>query len=139
VALDSLGNVYIAEFNRVRKVARDGLITTVAGAEDQGPASDVSAKAARFRNIFALTVDRAGNVYVCDTNNHVIRKISVTGTVVTIAGSGASRYSCSDQFHPGESKPATTVDLISPNGLTLSQTGELYVSNGDCILRLVLR
>jgi streptogramin lyase len=138
VALDSLGNIYIAEFNRVRRIGRDGIITTIAGAEDQGPATDGPAKAARFRNIFAITVDRSGNVYLADTNNHVIRKLA-TGTVTTIAGNGASRYSCSEQFHVGETKAATTVDLMSPNGLAVTSSGELYVSNGDCILRLTPR
>jgi len=139
VAVDSLGNVYIAEFNRIRKVGRDGLITTIAGGEEQGSASDGPAKAARFRNIYALTVDRAGNVFVCDTNNHVVRRISAAGVVATIAGNGASRYSCSGQLHPGESKPAMALDLIAPSGVAISPAGEVYVSNGDCILRLTPR
>jgi len=139
VAADSLGNVYIAEFNRIRKVGRDGLITTIAGGEEQGSASDGPAKAARFRNIYALTVDRAGNVYVCDTNNHVVRKISAAGVVATIAGNGASRYSCSEQLHPGESKPAMALDLRAPSGVAISPGGDVYVSNGDCIVRLTPR
>lgn len=139
VAVDSLGNVYIAEFNRIRKVGRDGIIATIAGGEDQGAASDGPAKAARFRNIYALTVDRAGNVYVCDTNNHVVRRISASGVVATIAGNGASRYSCSEQLHPGESKPAMALDLKVPNGIAISPGGDVFVSNGDCIVRLTPR
>jgi streptogramin lyase len=139
VAVDSVGNVYIAEFNRIRKVGRDGLVTTIAGGEDQGSASDGPAKTARFRSIYALTVDRAGNVYVCDTNNHVVRKISAAGVVATIAGNGASRYSCSEQLHPGESKPAMALDLRAPSGVAISPGGEVFVSNGDCIVRLTPR
>jgi hypothetical protein len=139
VAADSLGNVYIAEFNRIRKVGRDGLINTIAGGEEQGSASDGAAKAARFRNIYALVVDRAGNVYVCDTNNHVVRRISAAGVVATIAGNGASRYSCSEQLRPGESKPAMTMDLRAPSGVAISPGGDVSVSNGDCIVRLTPR
>jgi sugar lactone lactonase YvrE len=139
VAVDAPGNVYIAEFNRIRKVGREGLITTIAGGEEQGSASDGPAKAARFRNVFALTVDRAGNVYACDTNNHVVRRISAAGVIATIAGNGASRYSCSEQLHPGESKPAMALDLRAPGGVAVSSSGEVYVSNGDCIVRLTPR
>jgi hypothetical protein len=51
--------------------------------------------------------------------------------VATIAGNGASRYSCSEQLRPGESKPAMTMDLRAPSGVAISPGGDVSVSNGD--------
>ena len=90
IATDGAGNVYVADSvnMNVRKIAPDGVVTTLAGAAQQNlPGStDGNGSAARFSFPSALTVDSSGNVYVADTGNHTIRKITPTGAVTTVVG-----------------------------------------------------
>jgi sugar lactone lactonase YvrE len=89
VAVDGVGNLYVADsYNQmIRKVTSDGVVTTFAGqTQDQG-ASDGTGGLARFRFPSAVAVDGGGNVYVADTSNHTIRKITSAGVVTTLAGS----------------------------------------------------
>jgi len=81
LALDSAGNVYNADAgnHRIRKIATDGIITTVAG--DGRPAAGASLNTPR-----GVAVDRAGAIYISDTKNNRIRKVSTDGTMATLAG-----------------------------------------------------
>jgi hypothetical protein len=91
VALDAAGNVYICDqgLALVRKVTPDGTISTVAGGVGFGYAGDGGpATSALFNGPRAITVDAAGNIYLADTENFRVRKISTDGTVNTIAGTG---------------------------------------------------
>jgi len=105
VAVDLNGNVYIAEYgNRIRKVAPDGIITTVAGTGDSGFSGDGGpATSATFRRPYSIALDKAGTIYVADRDNHRIRKIS-GGIVTTIAGTGRQGFS-------GDDGPATAATL----------------------------
>ena len=95
VAFDRSGNLYIADSGnqRVRKVATDGTITTIAGTGtagftgDNGPAVN-----ARFNNPSGVVVDSSGNVYVADAANYRIRQIGTNGLVATVAGNGKPGY-----------------------------------------------
>jgi sugar lactone lactonase YvrE len=91
VAVDAMGNVYTTEYvtNLIRKVAPDGTVTTFAGSGASGQA-DSTGTAASFSGPSGVAVDAAGNVYVADTYNNVIRKITPAGAVTTIAGSGSA-------------------------------------------------
>ena len=90
VATDALGNVYVVDQynNQIRKIDPTGMVTTLAGSGVKGSANGNSASASfNFPN--RLTADAAGNVYVADENNNLIRKIDPVGNVTTFAGSGA--------------------------------------------------
>ncbi|MFF1724315.1 NHL domain-containing protein [Streptomyces sviceus] len=125
VAVDSAGTVYFSDFNnhRVRKVATDGKISTVAGtgvagfSGDNGPA--VSAQLNYPREI---AVDSAGAVYIADTNNHRVRKITADGKISTVAGTGAAAFG-------GDDGPATVARLNLPLGVAVDSTGVLYIAD----------
>ncbi len=133
IALDSSGDLYIADTgnNRVRMVTPAGIITTFAGIGgpgyvgaylgDGGPA--VSA-GLYFPS--GLAVDGAGNLYVADTNNHRVRKISLAGIITTIAGNGIAGWS-------GDGGPAVQAQLTGPFGLKLDRAGNLYIADGTSV------
>jgi sugar lactone lactonase YvrE len=126
LAVDSAGNVYIAAQNnsRVRKVT-GGVIATVAGnglqgfSGDNGPATN-----AQLTLPQGVTVDSAGNLYIADTYNSRIRKVS-NGVITTVAGGGAQGL---DGFS-GDNGPATSASLDAPMGLAVDEIGDLYIAD----------
>ncbi len=125
VAVDASGNIYIADNgnHRIRKVSTAGIITTIAGSGlegfsgDGGPATSASL---RFPNYVA--VDRAGNVYVSDTGNNRIRKVSAAGTITTIAGNGVEGFS-------GDGGPGASAALNQPRGIAADSAGNVYIAD----------
>ena len=117
VAVDLNGNVYIAEYgNRIRKVAPDGIITTVAGTGDSGFSGDGGpATSATFRRPYSIALDKAGTIYVADRDNHRIRKIS-GWIVTTIAGTGRQGFS-------GDDGPVTAATLDTLHQLIVHRRG----------------
>ncbi|OGU12706.1 MAG: hypothetical protein A2075_16850 [Geobacteraceae bacterium GWC2_58_44] len=127
VAVDSEGNLYIAETGnyRIRKVtAGTGIITTVAGNGIQGdPGGTGVATATSLNNPRSVAVDSAGNLYIAEYTKHVVRKVAIeTGIITTVAGSGAPGYS-------GDNGPATGASLDYPSGLAVDSAGNLYISD----------
>jgi sugar lactone lactonase YvrE len=111
VALDAAGNVYIADTgnHRIRKVSPDGIINTVAGggySGDWGPATD-----AKLNSPHGVAVDNNGNVYIADTENFRIRKVSSDGIITTVAGNGLFNES-------GDAGPASAAQLNFINNYT---------------------
>jgi sugar lactone lactonase YvrE len=101
------GNLFIADMNnnRVRKVAPNGTISTVAGNGIAGYSGDSdSAAAAQLNNPRGVAVDTSGNLYISDANNNRIRKVATNGIISTVAGSGASSFS-------GMPFPSTSVEV----------------------------
>ncbi|TNE50183.1 MAG: hypothetical protein EP343_09640 [Deltaproteobacteria bacterium] len=121
VAVDSGGNVYVADYNnhRIRKIDTNGQVTTLAGDGTPG-LKDGAGKGAQFRFPRGLAVDVRGNLYVADTDNHAIRKISRDGTVSTLAGDG------SPGFQDGDGQAAR---LNSPWSLVVDAQGAIYVAD----------
>jgi sugar lactone lactonase YvrE len=123
VAVDSQGNLYIPESNRVRIVSNTGIITTFAGtgafgfSGDGGPASK-----AQLANPNSVVVDSGGNLYITDAGNHRIRKVSRDGTITTVAGNGTIGSS-------GDGGPAISAQLNSPCALALDNAGNLYITD----------
>jgi len=125
VAADAAGNVYIADTSnsRIRKVGADGKISTIAGNGTQGYAGDNGAAIdAQLNGPSAIKIDRTDNLYIADTNNHRVRKVSADGKIATIAGNGTQGYS-------GDGGAATDAQLLLPSGFATNPIGELYVTD----------
>jgi sugar lactone lactonase YvrE len=125
VIVDVDHNLYIADGgnNVIRKVATNGIITTVAGNGTEGYSGDGGqATNAELRNPTALAIDSFGNLFIADTGNHSIRKVATDGIITTVAGIGTPGYY-------GDTGPATKAQLTSPEGLTLDATGNLYIAD----------
>ncbi|XID94937.1 S-layer homology domain-containing protein [Paenibacillaceae bacterium WGS1546] len=125
VAIDSSGNLYIADYqnNRIRKVDASGTISTVAGTGIPGYSGDGGqATSATLSNPMGVAVDDSGNLYISDTANGRIRKVDASGTISTVAGTGEYGYS-------GDGGPATSAQLSSPNGVATDSDGNLYIAD----------
>jgi hypothetical protein len=127
VAVDSAGNIYIADYfnNRIRKVtASTGDISTVAGDGTGGYSGDGGeATSAELDNPFAVALDSAGNIYIGDSDNNRIRKVTVsTGIISTVAGDGAAGYS-------GNGGKATSAELNAPGGVAVDSAGNIYIAD----------
>jgi hypothetical protein len=93
IAVDSSGNVYVADFGNdtVRMVTPAGTVTTLAGYAQLSGGSDGTGQNARFNGPAGVGVDSSGNVYVADANNDTIRRVSPAGYVTTIAGQAGAQ------------------------------------------------
>lgn len=136
VAVDGAGDIFIADssHNRIREVvASTGDITTVAGNGSAGydPTEKV-AKSATLTFPSGVAVDGAGNVYIADTDNNVIREVNLTtGSIQTVAGNGTAGFS-------GDTGLATAAELSSPEGVTVDAAGNLYIADtGNNVIRKV--
>jgi hypothetical protein len=125
VCIDSAGNWYISDRSngRIRRVAPNGVITTVLGNGTQGYNGDgFIATAAELNNPEGVAVDAAGNVYVADWLNHRVRKLSTGGVVTTVAGTGTAGFS-------GDGGAATAAQLNGPIGVAVDGSGDLYIAD----------
>ncbi len=126
IAYDTAGNLYIADLNHnvIREVTVAGIITTIAGTGEQGFAGDGgAATSALLDSPAGVAVDAAGNVYIADTHNNRIRKVSA-GTISTIAGTGIASFS-------GDGPSAAVATLNHPTALASDGSGNLYVADTD--------
>ncbi len=137
LALDPMGNLYFADTgnNVIRKVsAFDGTIITVAGTLGLGGYSGDTglASSARLNSPNGLAFDAAGDLYIADAGNHVVRMVAAgSGTILTVAGKGFPAYT-------GDGGAATSANLNSPWGITVSAAGELYIADqGNHVIRKV--
>jgi hypothetical protein len=134
VAADASGNVYIADTsdNAIRKVS-DGVITTFAGSGIYGYSGDNGAAiGAALNQPYDVAADASGNVYIADTLNNVIRKVS-NGVITTFAGNG-----CCYPGETGDNLAATSVALRSPTGVAVDSAGNVYIADlGNNVVRKV--
>jgi uncharacterized protein (TIGR03437 family) len=125
LALDSAGNLFIADTgnNRIRRVSPSGVITTVAGPGknssygEGGPAVDPD-----LRLPTGIALDSEGNLFVSERGSNRVRKISTSGIITTVAGSGNGGYG-------GDGGPAVNALLAAPAGLTVDASGNLYIAD----------
>ena len=134
-ALDPAGNLLIADTlnHRIRRVAPDGIITTVAGSGTSGVSGDEGpATVARLSAPAGIAVDGASVIYIADTGNHRIRQVTPNGIIHTIAGGDTGGFS-------GDGGPARAALLDSPGGLAVDSAGSLYFADtkNDRVRRLV--
>jgi uncharacterized protein (TIGR03437 family) len=126
MVVDGSGNVYFADTvnQRVRKVS-GGAIATVAGNGTAGYAGDGSAAVnAQLNSPVAVTLDSAGNLYIADYNNDVVRKVSPSGVISTFAGNGSVGYS-------GDGGPAQNAQLNGPASVAADASGNIYIADSS--------
>jgi uncharacterized protein (TIGR03437 family) len=134
LALDGAGNLYIADFsnNRIRMVSPGGTITTVAGNGNGGYSGDGGlAVNAQLNTPTGVGLDAAGNLYIADAGNNVIRKVSPAGMISTIAGNGTAGYS-------GDGGPARQAQLINPRAIAVDAVGNILIADGSTVIRQIV-
>lgn len=123
VAVDAAGNIYVADSNNhtIRKITPAGLVSTLAGSAGNSGSADGTGSAARFSYPVGVAVDPAGNIYVADANNYMIRKITSAGVVSTLAGRPVV---------PGSADGTGPGALFKyPIGLAVDGAGNVYVAD----------
>lgn len=123
-ATDGLGDLFIPDLTRVRKVDTAGVITAVAGSTKPGFGGDNGpGTAALLGAAGGVATDGAGNVYIADVTNNRIRKLTVsTGVITTIGGNGMAAFS-------GDGGPATSASFNQPLGVAVDAQGNVYVAD----------
>ena len=131
VAIDSTGNLYVADSanNTIRKITPTGIVTTLTGTAPSAGHADGVRAAASFDSPFGVATDSSGTVYVADTYNHTIRKITLDGMVTTLAGSaGNSGYA---------DGTGTAARFAFPRAVATDGKGNIYVADGNDIIRKI--
>ena len=123
VAVDAAGTVYVADASNqtIRKITPAGAVSTLAGTAGSAGSADGTGAAARFSNPSGVAVDAAGAVYVADTNNHTIRKISLAGAVSTLAGTAGIFGSANGT--------GAAARFNNPSGVAVDAAGAVYVAD----------
>jgi sugar lactone lactonase YvrE len=132
VSTDLSGNVFVADTNNhtIRKVTSAGVVTTIAGTAGASGSTDATGSAARFKNPYGISVDAAGNIFVSDTNNYTIRKVTSAGVVTTLAGSPGSTGSTD--------ATGSAARFGTPYGLSVDTAGNVFVADrGNHTIRKV--
>ncbi len=121
LAVDAVGNVYVADNgnNLIRKVTPAGQVSTFAG-NGQSGRNDGTGAAASFNSPFGIAIDADGNLYVADSGNNMIRKITPGGTVTTIAGSGS---------RGANDGTGSAASFNTPAGIAVDKSGNIYVAD----------
>ena len=123
ITIDAGGNLYIADAvnNRIRKITYGGGVTTIAGDGNATFADNDNPLLASFNGPQGITIDTGGNLYVTDSYNNRIRKITYGGGVTTIAGDGNASYADNDN--------PLLASFNEPSGITIDAGGNLYVTD----------
>jgi streptogramin lyase len=125
VAVDSSGNVYVSDAANcvIRKITPAGVVTTLAGTAGQSGSTDGTGADARFKGPVGVAVDSSGNVYVADTSNLTIRKITPAGVVTTLAGTAGQSGSADGT--------GAAASFAFPMGVAVDSSGNVYVADFD--------
>jgi sugar lactone lactonase YvrE len=122
VAADSTGNIFVADTanHRIREVsAASGIINTIAGSH----LGDGNLATRATISPIDVTADGSGDIFIADYGNNLVRKVSPTGTITTVAGNGNFGFS-------GDGGPATSASIYLPEGVAVDKAGDLFISDG---------
>jgi sugar lactone lactonase YvrE len=132
VAVDGAGNVYVADAENftIREISTNGVVTTIAGqAGDWGSSNGPATNGAQFLYPYGVAVDGSNNIYVADTENHLIRKIA-NGYVTTLAGQAG--------IHGTSNGMGTNAQFYYPYGVATDSSGNVYVADSyNSLIRLI--
>ena len=125
LASDSFGNIYVADTgsHTIRKVTPAGVVSTIAGGSGQPGTADGNGASARFNSPAGIAIDASGNLYVADTGNSTIRRISITGDVSTFAGVGSEVGSVDGT--------GAAARFDAPRALAIDGSGNIYVADSS--------
>jgi sugar lactone lactonase YvrE len=123
VAVDSAGNVYVAEYWNctIRKVTPAGVVTTLAGLARSRGTNDGTGSGARFSSPSGVAMDSTGNLFVADTENYTIRRVTAAGAVTTLAGLARSQGSADGTW--------SAARFYYPYGVAVDSAGNVYVAD----------
>lgn len=123
LALDSAGNLYVADGSRIRRFRPGGTITTVAGTLTPGAGGDGGlATAAGLNYPTGLAVSSAGALFIADSGNHRVREVNLAGVIRTVAGTGTANFS-------GDGGNPVAASLYDPRGVAVDNLGQVYVAD----------
>jgi len=123
VASDKSGNIFFSAGNAVYKLSSSGTLTLVAGNSRAGYSGDGGqAVSAQLNSPVGVALDSAGNLYISDALNNVVRMVSTTGIISTFAGSGVQGYT-------GDGGPATSARFFRPSGIAVDASGNVYIAD----------
>ena len=123
IAFDGAGNLYVVENsnNEVVRIASDGTRTVIAGTGQAGAPTPGPATSSNLNNPFGVAVDASGDIFISDSSNNVIEKVTPDGTLSIVAGTG--------QLGTPVPGPATSSNLFTPQGIAVDTSGNLYIAD----------
>src|SRR5207244_1693590 len=131
IAIDASGTLYVADAqnNAIRKITSSGAVSTLAGLAGTRGSSDGTGTDARFQRPEGLVLDSSGNVYVSDTGNNTIRKVTPAGVVTTLAGA--------EMVFGSDDGVGSAARFDLPAGLAIDSSGTIYVADsGNSTIRM---
>src|SRR5262245_47931157 len=142
IAIDSDGNIYVADavfvnrlgapvplrYGRIRKIARDGSVATIAGAGSNPDKDDIPALEAELGSCSGLTIDAAGNLYIAEVERNRVRRIGRDGMIRTVAGNGELGFGPPPE-DVGDGGPATKASLRGPTDVAIDRDGGLLIAD----------
>ncbi|MBC7554348.1 MAG: T9SS type A sorting domain-containing protein [Taibaiella sp.] len=123
VTTDKYGNIYITSITQICKVSIAGIITTIAGTGTVGYSGDGGQATAATLRASTATMDSVGNFLIADAGNHCIRKVTASGIISTIAGTGIQGFS-------GDGAPASAAQLYGPGSIAFDKAGNMFIVDG---------